>query len=460
MTTENVKSADRKPEVYTDSNGKKRVRMVAVDREIVKKESKVNEISTNTLRKYVDKAGPKADAGDKKRQDGESRAAKKITKSSDVKIHSTENTETDEACWDSHKQVGMKKKGGKMVPNCVPKEETTQEEGYIGGKGEKGRDKGNAGKFDKNTAYSHAKTHNGVVHKDTSGSYLVKHGRGKNVSEEPVDELSTKTLQSFADKSWKNPKRAQGVKTAAGKIVKKALEKESTYTAKVPKKHDSSKDISVADYKKKTGKKTVSLKHLTKNTHVNPFTEESVDEVWRKTPTPIGGKGSSAKYKEAEAEYDREKSFARKMKQRKAQQQTPTRKETAMESFKSVVSELTDKERARAAASKAKRLGKKAAVASKRQAEKDRPKRAKAGEDDHVIMQLRKAQDVGGNAEIRFHKGKSGKSNAKDIGHALKFHDTLKKPEDKRKLRIQLAKGGPAAVTKYANLYRKVTKTS
>ena len=148
------------------------------------------------------------------------------------------------------------------------------------------------------------------------------------------------------------------------------------------------------------------------------------------------------------------------MKQRKAQQQTPTRKETAMKSFKSVVSELTDKERARAAASKAKRLGKKAAVASKRQAEKDRPKRAKAGEDDHVIMQLRKAQDVGGNAEIRFHKGKSGKSNAKDIGHALKFHDTLKKPEDKRKLRIQLAKGGPAAVTKYANLYRKVTKTS
>jgi hypothetical protein len=26
-------------------------------------------------------------------------------------------------CWDTHKQVGMKKKGGKMVPNCVPKEE-------------------------------------------------------------------------------------------------------------------------------------------------------------------------------------------------------------------------------------------------------------------------------------------------------------------------------------------------
>ena len=28
----------------------------------------------------------------------------------------------DEKCWDTHKQVGMKKKGGKMVPNCIPKE--------------------------------------------------------------------------------------------------------------------------------------------------------------------------------------------------------------------------------------------------------------------------------------------------------------------------------------------------
>ena len=29
-------------------------------------------------------------------------------------------------CWDSHKQVGMKKKGGKMVPNCVPKNEDAE----------------------------------------------------------------------------------------------------------------------------------------------------------------------------------------------------------------------------------------------------------------------------------------------------------------------------------------------
>ena len=28
-----------------------------------------------------------------------------------------------EACWDSHKQDGFKMKGGKQVPNCVPKNE-------------------------------------------------------------------------------------------------------------------------------------------------------------------------------------------------------------------------------------------------------------------------------------------------------------------------------------------------
>lgn len=39
--------------------------------------------------------------------------------------------ELEEACWDSYKQVGMKNKSGKMVPNCVPKEsidETNEEQ--------------------------------------------------------------------------------------------------------------------------------------------------------------------------------------------------------------------------------------------------------------------------------------------------------------------------------------------
>lgn len=33
----------------------------------------------------------------------------------------------DGPCWSTHKQVGMKKKGNKMVPNCVPKNEELEE---------------------------------------------------------------------------------------------------------------------------------------------------------------------------------------------------------------------------------------------------------------------------------------------------------------------------------------------
>ena len=33
----------------------------------------------------------------------------------------------EEACWAGYKQIGMKKKGGKEVPNCVPEEAEIEE---------------------------------------------------------------------------------------------------------------------------------------------------------------------------------------------------------------------------------------------------------------------------------------------------------------------------------------------
>ena len=35
-------------------------------------------------------------------------------------------TEDEDPCWDTHKQIGMKKKGGREVPNCVPKNEENE----------------------------------------------------------------------------------------------------------------------------------------------------------------------------------------------------------------------------------------------------------------------------------------------------------------------------------------------
>ena len=56
---------------------------------------------------------------------GEKKVIKK--ESTEWKTFAQLRTEVDEACWDSHKQVGTKMKGGKVVPNCVPKNEEKEE---------------------------------------------------------------------------------------------------------------------------------------------------------------------------------------------------------------------------------------------------------------------------------------------------------------------------------------------
>tara|TARA_Y100001935_G_scaffold254842_1_gene265268 strand:- start:1376 stop:2239 length:864 start_codon:yes stop_codon:yes gene_type:complete len=48
---------------------------------------------------------------------------KKGKKEDKEDMKEAKNGGDNDPCWDSHKQVGMKKKGGKMVPNCVPKNE-------------------------------------------------------------------------------------------------------------------------------------------------------------------------------------------------------------------------------------------------------------------------------------------------------------------------------------------------
>lgn len=65
---------------------------------------------------FIDEIAAKPDKKDNDKIDPKN-VKNKITINPDVK------TEDKDPCWDTHKQVGMKKKGGKMVPNCVPKEE-------------------------------------------------------------------------------------------------------------------------------------------------------------------------------------------------------------------------------------------------------------------------------------------------------------------------------------------------
>ena len=65
-----------------------------------------------------------------------------------------------EACWDGYKQIGMKKKDGKKVPNCVPEEEIEESE-YQGKKvklNDPKRDSGGKKKF-----YVYVKNEKGKV---------------------------------------------------------------------------------------------------------------------------------------------------------------------------------------------------------------------------------------------------------------------------------------------------------
>jgi len=66
------------------------------------------------------KKGRASAAARKRREDpNPERSGKAINVNTKKK---TDEAQLDERCWDTHKQVGMKKKGDRMVPNCVPKE--------------------------------------------------------------------------------------------------------------------------------------------------------------------------------------------------------------------------------------------------------------------------------------------------------------------------------------------------
>ena len=99
-----------------------------------------------------------------------------------MKTGGDELGEGKDPCWDTHKQVGMKKKGGKMVPNCVPKEEVAVDEAtypsdFVNPDGSK-------------RAVAKKKTGRPIQHdQPTSG------GRRKTVDEETEDSLRDRRME-------------------------------------------------------------------------------------------------------------------------------------------------------------------------------------------------------------------------------------------------------------------------
>jgi hypothetical protein len=71
--------------------------------------------------------------------------------------------------------------------------------------------------------------------------------------------------------------------------------------------------------------------------------------------------------------------------------------------------------------------------------------------DKHIVMQLRKAQDVDGNHPVTFRGGKQAKVARKHIDKILKAHDhPTTKPVQKRQIRVTISKS-PQHLAKFAN---------
>ena len=103
----------------------------------------------------------------------------KIFKGRVKKLMPTEDA-LNEKCWDGYKQVGMKKKGKRKVPNCVPESDTTE--------GKSPHKKGTK-KYNKHMAAMHA----GMNEAKKSGSYLLQLERDDDIMVLTIK--STKTGQ-------------------------------------------------------------------------------------------------------------------------------------------------------------------------------------------------------------------------------------------------------------------------
>ena len=107
--------------------------------------AKTSKMSDDNPEKYKNAPGDTKDMEPAKTSQQTKNVRKMLKKKGFDEIRK-ENTQN-EACWDGYKAVGMKKKNGRMVPNCVPEsmsiEDAKKIEGYVPESYEEGEDYAN-----------------------------------------------------------------------------------------------------------------------------------------------------------------------------------------------------------------------------------------------------------------------------------------------------------------------------
>ena len=114
--------------------------------------------------------------------------------------------EVDEACWSDYKQVGMKMKGGRKVPNCVPKEGTEEDMAKHHAAAQVAKKAGD----------------NDAFHKHMDAKFEVAKKQDAENAKKPVVKIG----EDLKDACWKGYE-AIGMKNKNGKQVPNCVPKES-----------------------------------------------------------------------------------------------------------------------------------------------------------------------------------------------------------------------------------------
>lgn len=300
-------------------------------------------------------------------------------------------------CWDGYKQVGMKKKGDRMVPNCMPEN------------------------------YRAARAQSNAANK--------MYGRTSDSA--PKKPISHADLFRAIDKKYGSPKKKTGIYAKEGTASRwKAQDAAANIYSKEKRKPDNREIDKIrakyADKKKSTQEGAVKATNKAKKNRID---REAGQQYRKDNPVP-----------------DPEK-------QHKGYGAHATAIGRALRS-ENTLSELTAREKEMIAKRKASRTKKKMPPSKKagKDAARDGAGRqgmkstkptvgnrlagsGKSRGTEHIIMQLRKAQDVDGKMDIQVSpKGKKVRLAKKDIDALLRRHDSMQKPRDKRLFRVMLTR--------------------
>jgi hypothetical protein len=399
-----------------------------------KKYMKEKQIEEGEKKGLWDRIHAKRKRGEKPAKPGEKGYPKTLD------VGEAKNTPGDgNPCWDTHKKVGTKMKNGKRVNDCVPKNESAQD------RLDKMAAKHGLGKPNKAADDYMAKMRKKYGAKDDAE---LKRKMGMKEDAQQVDEIS-KTIK----------KAGQAAKTAATNAVIRPSAQAKIATGYAQAK-DTAKSVSSGAKKVASGAKKVggAVKKATgaikkKSGPPNPVPKpkkanESMDprDFTDKAGYLVTAKG---KGKEEIKQFFHTLPSAKKYANRVNQggNKATIYKTNGRDMMKEDLGlqELTKRDLERMEKRKKTNLVKRGKAKAEPKAKSEPKDRTyvsnRKGDDDHIVMQLRKAQDVKGNMDIKVSPtGKTVKLPIKTIDKLLATHDKLQKPEEKRKFRIMVTK--------------------